>query len=201
MTFIPFPNGARVVVEFGAGASVVWTNGFHFTKNNFNDSDLEALAACADTYWGGSLLDVLSDDMHYTQSIAYDMRTDGGTLRVNSTSAGPGTQSGDMLPVQTALVLTHRTALRGRSYRGRTYVAGLGEDKFLGGMYDGPTVATIVTKCGQFFTQAQTLGWEPVVASYFHNGVPRAAAVGTIIEYTQARDYIPGTQRRRSIRP
>jgi hypothetical protein len=201
MAFIPFPNGARVVVEFGSGTSVKWTNGFHFTKLDFGDADLEALAGCADTYWGGALLDVVSDDCHYTQSIAYDMRTEGGTLRVNADSAGPGTQSGDMLPVQSALVLTHRTLLRGRSYRGRTYVAGLGEDKFAGGMYQGATVDTIVTMCGNFFTAAQALGWEPVVASYYHNGSPRTAAVGTLIEITQARDYLPGTQRRRSIRP
>lgn len=199
MAFIPFPSGAHVVVVFAAGQQS-FTNGFYFRKADYTDADLEALAGCADTYWGGALLDVLSNECHYVESVAYDVRVQNGTLRVANDGAGPGTQSGDMLPIQSALVLTHRTLNRGRSYRGRTYVAGLGEDKFDSGVYAPATVAAVVTICGNFFTQAQTLGWEPVVASYYTDGAPRSTAVGTLIEVTEARNGIPGTQRRRSDR-
>jgi len=39
-----------------------------------------------------------------------------------------GTNISDGMPPQVAMVVTHRTGLRGRSFRGRTYHAGLGED-------------------------------------------------------------------------
>jgi len=199
MPFVPFDDGARLVVTFAAGQQL-WSNGFYFAKLEYTEEDLEALAAVGDEHWGGALLDVMSSESRYVESIAYDVREQFGTLRVNADNAGPGTQNDDMLPIQTALVLTHRTLYRGRSYRGRTYVGGLTEAQFDNGVFSSGVIATVVAAAGGLFAAAQAAGWEPVIASYVANGAPRLRVWTSTIQVTQARNGIPGTQRRRSDR-
>lgn len=55
-----------------------------------------------------------------------------------------GTNTGDPIPVQTALVATLRTALAGRSYRGRIYWGGFGEGSNTTGGQPTAALATIM---------------------------------------------------------
>jgi hypothetical protein len=63
-----------------------------------------------------------------------------------------GTTAGEALPANAALVTTWRTALAGRSFRGRTYLGPSQETMNNGGIPNGATVATIQTAAGNLIT-------------------------------------------------
>src|ERR1041385_1621876 len=61
--------------------------------------------------------------------VVTDLRTEGAPEFESVNGGFPlvGTDSGEDLPYQNAAVITWRTALRGRSFRGRTYLGGFTE--------------------------------------------------------------------------
>lgn len=103
------------------------------------------------------------------QSIKYTP-LDGSTATTVTPHVLAGVQAGDALPANVSLVVTHRTALRGRSYRGRTYLAAFGE-----GVNDATGVPSAATATGinvQFTGHLAALvgtGLTMVVASYLHS--------------------------------
>ena len=101
------------------------------------------------------------------------------------------------LPGNVALVASFRTNSRGRSYRGRNFVAGLPEDGV-----DGNTVQTSVVNALQasyaaLLSDFAPSGWEWVVASRFHNKLPRVAGIATAITSVIVVDPYIDSQRRR----
>lgn len=92
---------------------------------------------------------------------------DGTSATSVITHALAGTHASDPLPMQVALVATFRTAVRGRSHRGRTYFPGWCEDEQTSGQ--GPTAANVTSVKDQFAGYLTSLvgsGVSLVVASY-----------------------------------
>lgn len=79
-----------------------------------------------------------------------DINTPSHVEFLDSGAAVGGSAAGKLLPPQDAVVITLRTALAGRSYRGRFYVPGSGENSYTstGG------VATATTTACQGFVQS-----------------------------------------------
>jgi len=100
------------------------------------------------------------DDFTYTP-------LDGATATTVIAHAIPGISAGDELPANVALVITLRTALRGRSHRGRVYQAPFveGENTSLGNPLSA-TVANIQTQWNGLLTNLAGTGVSLVVASY-----------------------------------
>jgi hypothetical protein len=144
---------------------------------------------------------MMSVQCHYKECRVVDMRTVDGTQVLVNTSSVAGGESGDVLPVSAALVLTLRTEKRGRSYRGRLYLAGFGEDHWEGANYDGALTGALLTDFAAFETAVNAAGWTWVVASYYNNGSARSAAIGTTVSNYVFRSAQAGTQRRRLDRP
>jgi len=136
---------------------------------------------------------------------------------IQDTGSQLGTRAGDPLPPQIALVLTKRTALRGKSGRGRMYLCGMSEDDSTA----GKPVAALLTAAGalsielssQFVGAATAVLFNPVVVSLIgyqrsafdqpplpHNPKPPPIQFipGTIIN-TMYPDIIWNTQRSRTI--
>lgn len=94
---------------------------------------------------------------------------DGITASTVNTHISVGSAGIDSLPANVALVVTLRTANRGRSYRGRTYQTPFNENaNDAGGTPSAPTVAGTATQWTNFLTSLAGSGLSLVVASYFH---------------------------------
>lgn len=108
-------------------------------------------------------------------------------------AAVAGTAAGNLAPLNTAICVTLRTALAGRSFRGRTYLSGLTTAAVsTGGLITGPV-------------QAAAKAWvDAVDAAMGANGFPMAVIsrtrnVANDVTLTQTRDALWDTQRRRTI--
>lgn len=101
------------------------------------------------------------------------------------------------LPSNVALCVSFRTPNRGRSFRGRNYVAGLGESEVTGNTVAAPTVAGIQTSYSNLISIAAGVGFEWVVISRSHNLEPRLTGVATAITSVVVTDPFVDSQRRR----
>jgi hypothetical protein len=82
-----------------------------------------------------------------------DVRTANQAEFVSVAAATPGTGSGDPLPNQLAAVVTLRTALAGKSFRGRVYMSGAIEAE---NDATGKIASAFNTAIAAFITQCQT---------------------------------------------
>lgn len=111
-----------------------------------------------------------------------------------------GDASSEELPPQVTAVVTWRTALAGRSYRGRTFLPTTAEQNqdsgVLGATYTGYVNAFITQMLAVFGPTGSDTNWQFVVISRFNNGSPRATPIGTPVTSGLLRPRLY-TQRRR----
>lgn len=113
-----------------------------------------------------------------------DMRVVGGTEFLDAGAAVTGTVAGDPLPPQTAGCITLRTALSGKSFRGRVYLGGAAEpDNIAGGLMS----STFQTAAVAFLTAVSSA----MTASGLTFCVSTRAAEETII--TATTNHTDGT--------
>jgi len=128
-----------------------------------------------------------------------DIRSANTAEFLDSGGGTAGTAAGDFLPPQTAMCITLRTALAGRSFRGRVYLPGYSE------LVNSATgTLTVSTASVAFVTAIQSA----LVANSLNLGVlsrpaplalpPRAGFI-TPVTSIVARDLVWDTQRRRAI--
>ena len=116
-------------------------------------------------------------------------------------TGGPvaGTSAGDLLPLQTALCITLRTALAGQHYRGRTYLCGYSElvNTPAGAMSGSAgSVAFLTAIKAALVSNALDLG---VLSRPNEDAVPPSVGFITPVTSIVSRDLVWDTQRRRAI--
>ena len=104
--------------------------------------------------------------------------------------------AGELLPPQSAVVVTWRTALGGRSYRGRTYLSGYGTLQQAGGTLNAGNLTSFFARYN--VATGVYAHWGLVVISRILNGVARPTPIGTPITAKQLRATIY-THRRREV--
>lgn len=119
---------------------------------------------------------------------------------VPAIAGGAGTSEG--LPFQNAAVITWRTALSGRAYRGRSFLCGMSEGHQTAGTLDSGEISlmqTIITNIlARYGGSGASALYRFGVVSRTLNGVARPVPVWTQIEAGVARSLVK-TQRRREI--
>lgn len=109
----------------------------------------------------------------------------------------PGTNAGAPTQSQVAMVVTLQTAKRGRSYRGRNFVAGLPATGLLDTKtWNTGTIAVWNEIYADLVFAIQTAGWTPVVLSRIQDKVPLAEGITTPIASVRANEKL-GTIRGR----
>lgn len=155
----------------------------------------------------GYVRDVLAAD--HTSDI-WDSRTTVGPVRgflvtqptvaadVTST-AHPGTGSADLVSPRTAAVVSARTALRGRSYRGRSYVPFIYEDVQKNGQLEAAYATTLDTIFTNLRSSPGVAGvssaWQRVIYSRKLSTPPTNVVATAVVSETVRTNL--GTIRRR----
>lgn len=185
MAFIPVPNGASLCFQFTtAGQNWQFCITVRKTAGAPSVSDLATLAAAGVSWWNATLKSLIYTATTLNQVVATDLTTQGGPQDIDVVGT-PGTATGGIIPVGTPIVVSFRTALRGRSYRGRAYVTGTSSSNLV----DSANVSSTITSGlgAAFATLGGTLstaGMPHVVASKQHNGaVTNPAATNAVITY------------------
>jgi len=161
-----------------------------------NVGDLQTIANTCAAWWQSNLSTRLSPSVALAAVTATDITAQGAPQRF-ALNATVGTAGGLSLPLNAPAVVSLRTALRGRSYRGRIYISGLTTNAQLD--MNNITIGfagQLSSDVSQIFTALSGLGFQAIVASGQHNGVtttPRTVQPITTLVVDQPID----SQRRR----
>lgn len=199
MLYIPVANTAKVALDLVMGANAVAQTLYFLKGAGWTQTALEDLGGSVLSWFSSNILPYLHSTSALRGAQVTDLTTDSApSVYVAHTSleAG-GVSTGSPLPGNATMVITFRTAQRGRSARGRNYIIGLpatetnGLDRMMttwvSNILDGYADLSVV-ETGTSTTH--------VVVSRFHNKVPRSSGVTIEInEYTC--DGVIDSQRRR----
>lgn len=198
MAFIPTPNCTRTDILFmyegQQDHNVIWCQ----WPAPATQAQREGLNTAIRDWWTASGKAMSTQGYVLSQITTVNQDADNApssTLVVSPGIAGSAGTSG--LPANTALCATLRTALRGRSYRGRMYLGGMDVTK-----RDQPSTTTTVF-IGQVIVMLNALrdaitaaGAIWVVVSKVHNLVKRSSGVATALDAISI-DSVFDSQRRR----
>lgn len=198
MAFIPVPNTARVSVRatlFGQSIiNVLWVRG----PGPLSAAGLLNAATLIRNGYDANILPELSQDIAYQDVTARAMDTDSGPQVVLPWGEGNlGGEPSASMSGNVAFCITHRTANIGRSYRGRTYLAGLPESMVANNNLDSAMASALADGFDTLRAGLLTANLTLCVVSLYSGGAPRAAGVATAITESLARDTRVDTQRRR----
>lgn len=183
MPYIRLPLGIRVAMEFNIDGQAV-LNIYHVTTEDpITSVKLTTIAQLFADWWLNDLAGRISSDLSLAQVTAHNLNVANGekiTLPVIPNE--PGASTSPALPNNCALVVSHKTAQTGRSFQGRTYVAGITESSVTGS-YIGVAEAGLMV--GVFLALDADLLAESaqlVVASFVSLGEPRAEGIATPVD-------------------
>jgi hypothetical protein len=198
-TFVPAPQTAKVVLTGHAfGQTIINVLWAHFLEA-ITQAILDTLVSETVAWWDTSFRTNVSSDYTLDSVTAIDQTSQNGAQSseiVNHAGLGGACAT----PLSGCMVISERTGLRGRSYRGRFYYSpipstGLAADR-------NQVTSTLATNVAVAFALIadRWAGMTPsavhVIASHFTNGLPRSQAVVTPVETYHADTFIDSQRRR-----
>lgn len=196
----PAPGVTRAVLQFRQDGQVL-NNVMHFVDpSGVQPPDPTELASRVALWWITWIRTFVSNLVLLEQVICTDL-SEGAEPGAVYTTGLPenGSNAAAPLPNNVTVVMSLRTALRGRSYRGRVYHIGLTESQVVGNTVD-PALMTSLRANYTFLTNLEGDTGEPVyqlaVLSYFTNNAVRPLGVATPV-VSISSDGVIDTQRRR----
>lgn len=178
MAFQPVPDVAQIVIE-GRMDNQLIINDLYFAVSGggITPINLLTITDAVATWWQTTILPNLSEDYSSVRAIGVDLTTQTGP-RVEVAAADTGGVGSESAPNNVAACVSFRTALRGRSFRGRNYVAGIPNVDItlntLNPVLMGSLIAGYTLLVGAGLFEA---GWEWVVVSRQAGGLIRPEGV------------------------
>lgn len=197
MAFIPLPQGIRVAMEFNLNGQLV-VNIYHVTFNGpILTVNLEALNQIFLNWWTTNQRQNFVAAIQLQRIVSTDISIPNGLQAVTPVSPGvPGTVVGASAPNNVAVVLSQRTGFSGRSFRGRSYYAGVSAAEISDNFVSTPYAAALIADGISLDNLLNNADFTWVVASFRANGVPRVTGVATPVNSFNV-DLRVDTQRRR----
>jgi hypothetical protein len=197
MAFVPGANILQVnFIQLQAGVEVqnvqYWRHGGAIAL-----ADAEALGAALVAWWDVELSAQLSSELQLVALRMQDLTTDTSPVYDYTTGLPvAGANTFPALPAFVAFCVSLRTGNRGRSGRGRQYIAGIPEN-----IISGNTIAQVNadTLCAAYMELVNfpPTGWEWGVASRQHDNVERSSILFQPITNVIYTDLVLDTQRGR----
>ena len=198
MPYIPVPNTAQLEMVYSWDGQVV-QNVLHYVKASpWDIAQLEALSDVCIAKFGTALDSILPTTLTLIQVRAIDMSSE--TAEVYTNTAGlplAGTNVSPSMPNNVALCITKRTALRGRSYRGRIYHPGLVDAYVTNSTVNSDAVTGIITAWNAYLTH--DIGEDDAnlcVVSRYTNGNPRSEGVANLVTNLTSDGKVDSQRRR-----
>lgn len=201
MAFQSVPNTVQASFNWAGPNNLTWSNHLAFQKVDFAYLDMVALAQnLADAAEESAVWSYMPTSVACTHVTVTDLREQFVPQAVY-TCNGVGLVTQDMINPSLAVVVTLRTLLRGRSYRGRLYMGGWVEGEYDGTEFSQAAAAAALDFVAECEAAASPLGWDLGVISRIVNGAARPTGVFTEVTTYEVRSRRPGVQRRRVRRP
>lgn len=194
------PGTIKVAINYQLNGQPV-ANVIHVRKNPVSAvtaADVQDAATTVSNWVVASLQAQQSSGMLLLNVTATDVSQAGGPQFITVTGTPEyGAQTGEVLPNNVAFVISFRTGLSGRSFRGRVYNAGLTADQVNGNQVTTAVADAFVGIYEQLAVDLADHDLEHVVLSTIADGVPRATGLATPITSYIYVDLVVDTQRKR----
>lgn len=198
MPFIPVPQTVQLeFVYLWQGQTCETVLGY--TKPTpWSLADMGTLAAAAIIEWNTNIRPRCSNTLSLTAVKVTDLTaSDAPTITVTAGLPLVGALTGDSVPNNVSLVVTKRTAKRGRSYRGRIYHPGLAANSIVSNQVGPATVGSLVSSWQALVTvNAGSDDATMVVISRANGGSPLLVGVATPVT-NMTSDGTVDSQRKR----
>lgn len=130
MAFIPVPNTVEVEFRMTLDSQKIENTLYFYTPSGPDITNVTQLASDLESWWVGSVAPLLPIDVSLREIVITALTTSTGLQYTNSLAEpAAGTLGQPALPNNVSLAVSFRSAIRGRSYRGRNYVAALTENQ------------------------------------------------------------------------
>lgn len=204
MPFIPVANTALAELRFTQNGQQVENTLWFENASDPDVTALQALDAALFDWWVANLQPIQSSNLQLREITVTSMTTaSSATDTFVPPTAEFGASTANVVPGNVTMSISFRTALRGRSFRGRNYALGLTEDQIAGNQFVTGLTALWQAAYDALIVAAATAGWTWVVVSRFSgvdgdgHPVPRSAGVTTPVTSVVVVDDNVDSQRRR----
>lgn len=198
MAFQSVPNVAEAIVRMSVAGSTIINTFYGSRVAGYTLGDINDLAIAVDAWVGGSYLLNLSSDLGYIETVVTGLENENDFQVSNSTNAGVGAVPSGPTTNSVAFCVTRRSALTGRSARGRVYVpinqAQLQADK---NYMNAASAQAIEDSLNAVRAAMLAAGWIEVIVSRFSNKAVRPLGVAFGVEEYTYRNLRVDSQRGR----
>ncbi len=200
MAFIPVPNVAKVAIVGGYAFQEVVNTLYFEASAGWGLGDLHNLCEAVHDWWSLNLPDELSQDFGLFEIQAYSLESDSAPSFVLAvTPTEYGLVAGQGCPTNAALVVSFRTDLRGRSYRGRNYLSGIPVSRVQSETDVNATMQAGALSAYEGLAAVETtMSCNHVVVSREHNGVKLSTGVATVVTSYTCDSKLDSQRRRLS---
>lgn len=196
--YVPVPDTLQANLRYiCAGQHMENVMCFSYEASDFTTAAIQ-VANVINTVWWSAIRGVMSNQMSLNEIYMVDLASASGPVA----TAGPGTpsigfQEVPPMPNNVTLCVTFRTEMRGRSFRGRSFVVGLATNQVVSQNVIDPAAGTILNAYQDLRDEAAAAGVPLVVVSRFAAGNPRVTGLATPVTAVVLRDSVVDSQRRR----
>ncbi len=205
MPFIPVENVALIEALMLYDGQKVENTLYCLNDAGWDAASLTEVATEFRDWWAASYAQLCSSEVSLRAVQATDLTTDTAGQVVVDGAGALGLVGGGGMPSNVSLAVSFRTGLRGRSFRGRNYVVGIG-GTFQEGIneLDEDFITNVGVQYTNLLTDVFTGDFVWVVVSRFsgvdpdtHKPVPRETGVATPVTNVVVVDNTIDSQRRR----
>ena len=157
---------------------------------------LSDIANAFKIWWGNKIAPLCTAACSLTEIRVIDLSSQTGAAFDTGVTGMGGSGSGEALPNNVAAVISWGTALRGKSFRGRTYIGGLASSEFTQNELNDAAQAALADAGNSLLTTVDDLGAALSIVSYCSNKAWRTVGVATPVVSLTAEKKLR-TQRRR----
>lgn len=197
MAFIPGSNLGQVNFILSLAGQEVQNIMYFQHTGPIDQAAVDALCLYLATWWDVELSSQFSNEIQLQQLRVTDLTSDSAPVYEYNTGmpiAGGGV--GNCPPNNVAFCISFRSAGRGRSARGRNYLAGIPEGSFTNNTLN-QGVADFLVGAYEEILLAVPENWQWVIASRYHNNAPRSSILVTPVTSIIYTDLFADSQRKR----
>lgn len=198
MPFVPAPNTVQVNVVYSWQGQEV-ENVLYYTLPTLPTfEDMQLLGENINSYLRSTLIPILTTVTQLIRVVVTLLDAADSLIYISTTSLPQaGGDANESMPNNVAFCISAYTSRRGRSFRGRNYIPGLGTDLVTGNNVNGSTAAGLVDIWEGLGAVGADDGWVRTIVSRISGGVARTTAEVTPVTSVVANDTVVDSQRRR----
>ena len=198
MAFTPVPNVCQVELRYLIAGQRCENTLYFRMASGFTTADMIELGDELINWWRDEIAPLVGIGVQLVEAYVTNLTTEtSAAVSVVPTVTALGQVNEELLPLNVAPAVSFRTAGRGRSSRGRNYIAGITNSNVAGSIVESSWAANVVAAYNALFTLASTLGVVWGVVSRFNGGNRRTEGIHQAITTVLFTDLVVDSQRRR----